>query len=271
MKKAQLIGIAIAGVCGVGAFVMAKKMMPPPRAAGPAIEQKQALASVLVAREKLGLGQIAKEADFRWQDWPDGPGQIPPGFIVRRGAGNPIKDFVGRIVRAPVAAGEPITEDKLIAPGKGGVLAAILPEGMRAISAKITEDTAVGRLILPNDHVDVILIRRVRGRGGKEEHSSETLFQNVRVLAIGQLIQAADGKKSTEGNTATLQLTPDQAERLAQAKSQGELSLTLRSIQELVRDNGLLSAGATSPAKRQNAQGIRMLKYGVRSSAASGN
>ena len=81
---------------------------------------------------------------------------------------------------------------KLVKAGEGGVLAAILPQGMRAISTRIKEETGVGRLILPNDHVDVILTRRQRGR---DEQDSDVIFRNVRVLAIGQLIEARDGKK----------------------------------------------------------------------------
>jgi pilus assembly protein CpaB len=269
MKKPQLIGVAIAGVCGLAAFVVAQKFLPKQQTQHAVVETSAKTASVLVARDKLGLGQIAVESSFRWQDWPDGPGQIPPNFVVRRGGGNPIKDYVGRIVRVPVAPGEPITDDKLIAPGKGGVLAAILPDGMRAFSTKITEDSAVGRLILPNDHVDVILTRRIRGKNGKEEHASDILFTNVRVLAIGQVIQAADGKKSTEGNTATLQLSPEEAERLAQAKAQGEISLALRSVLELTKDADAPTSMAKD--KSRGVQPIRMLKYGVRSRAQDSN
>ena len=101
--------------------------------------------------------------------------------------------------------------------GDGGVLAAILPAGMRAVSTRIKEETAAGRLILPNDRVDVILTRRRRGRSGSEDAVSDTLFRNIRVLAIGQLIEAKEGKKLAEGNTATLEMTPAQAEELASA------------------------------------------------------
>jgi pilus assembly protein CpaB len=255
MKKAQLIGIAIAGVCGLAAFVVAQKFVPKQQVQQPLEDTSAKTASVLVARDKLGMGQIATESSFRWQDWPDGPGQVPPNFIVRRPGTNPIKDYAGRIVRIPVSAGEPITDEKLIVAGQGGVLAAILPDGMRAISTKITEDSAVGRLILPNDHVDVILTRRIRSNSGAEQHVSEVVFTDVRVLAIGQIIQAADGKKSSDGNTATLQLAPDEAERLAQAKAQGEISLALRSILALTKKE-------ERPVGRK--QSTRVI-YGVRS------
>jgi pilus assembly protein CpaB len=128
-------------------------------------------------------------------------------------------------------AGEPVTENKLIKPGSGGVLAAILPAGMRAISTKITEVSAAGKLILPNDRVDVILT--LRERGSSSAAPSETLFENIRVLAVGQQIEAREGKKNAEGNVATLELTPSQAESLASANMRGEISLALRSIADM--------------------------------------
>jgi pilus assembly protein CpaB len=166
-----------------------------------------------------------------------------------------------------ILAGEPITPSKLVKAGQGGVLAAILPSGMRAISTKIKEETAVGRLILPNDHVDVILIRRLRGKNGQEEYVSDTLFRNVRVLAIGQQLESKEGKKSAEtsAGTATLELTPRQSEMLALANSVGEISLSLRSIADLDLVNGPSEGEDISKSKNGNA--IRVLRYGVRSRA----
>ena len=96
----------------------------------------------------------------------------------------------------------------MIKAGQGGVLAAILPQGMRAISTKIRAETAAGSLILPNDHVDVILIRRLHDRGGQDDTVVDTLFRNVRVIAIGQQIEIKEGKKicgqfGDDGNLGT--------------------------------------------------------------------
>ena len=124
----------------------------------------------------------------------------------------------------PLLPGEPVTSMKLVKAGDGGVLAAILPAGMRAISTRIKEETGVGRLILPNDHVDVILTSAQRGRAGGDEFVADTLFRNVRVLAIGQLIEAKDGKKLAEGNTATLELTPRQAKNSRWPTPRGNLA-----------------------------------------------
>ena len=170
---------------------------------------------------------------------------------------NAIKDLEDSVARAPMLPGEPVTAMKLVKPGEGGVLAAILPAGMRAISTRIKEETGVGRLILPNDHVDVILTAAAdAAASGGDEFVADTLFRNVRVLAIGQLIEAKDGKKLAEGNTATLELTPRQAEQLAQANSMGEISLSLRSIADI--DNK--DQPASAPDKRGNS--IRVLRYG---------
>jgi pilus assembly protein CpaB len=135
---------------------------------------------------------------------------------------------------------------------------------MRAISTRIKEETAVGKLILPNDHVDVILIQRRRAsRGGGEEFISDTLFRNVRVLAIGQIIQAAEGKKGADGATATLELTPRQTELLALANSMGEISLYLRSVADMSAANPSTANGLNG----QRGNSIRVLRYGVKSRA----
>ena len=168
----------------------------------------------------------------------------------------------GSIARAPLLAGEPVIKQKLVKAGQGGVLAAILPAGMRAVSTSIKEETAVGNLILPNDRVDVILIRSVRDRPGQEDYVSDMLFGNVRVLAIGQEIETKEGKKQADGSasTATLELTARQAELLALANSMGEISLSLRSIADLDVSKGP-TAGVDPSAEQSTA--IRVLRYGT--------
>src|SRR5204863_10030214 len=172
---------------------------------------------VLVARTDIGLGQTIGPESVTWIEWPQNA--VNTAYIQRnthpdilKALGKPERKLVARM---PLLAREPLTPLKVVISGEEGVVAAILPAvaGMRAISTRIKEETGVGRLILPNDRVDVIHTRNARGRAG--DVASGTLFQNVRVLAIGQLIEAKDGnKKLAEGNTATLELTPSQAQRL---------------------------------------------------------
>ena len=212
---------------------------------------------VLVAKQDIGLGQTVTAENFRWQDWPKGAAN--PSFIKDQSA---IKDVTGRVARAPLLANEPATMIKLVRVGEGGVLAAILPAGMRAVSTKIRDETAAGKLILPNDHVDVILIQRKRSKGGNDEFVADALFRNVRVLAIGQTIEAKDGKKSPEGNTATLEMTPRQAELLTLANSMGEISLSLRSVADIDPNAG--PSNKADPFNQRNTA-IKMMRYGTRS------
>src|SRR5262249_46069452 len=149
-------------------------------------------------------GQVANESNFRWQEWPKQA--LSPSFVTRQARPKAATDFSGAIARTSITANEPITASKLIKSGSGGVLAAILTPGMRAISIKISEHTAVGRLILPNDHVDVLLATRTRSRStSQEEVNMEVLLRNVRVLAIGQQIEVKEGRKNADGNVASLE------------------------------------------------------------------
>jgi pilus assembly protein CpaB len=260
MKRAQIVGIAVAGVCGLASFFLMKSIVSKPREVQKEVHTAAA-AEVLVARSDIALGTVTSDSSFRWQVWPEDA--VPPSAVTRSGDSNAARELVGGIARAPILAGEPITRIKLVKAGEGGVLASILPQGMRAISAKITDDTAVGKMILPNDHVDVILTRREKSKSG-EGYVSETLFRNVRVLAIGQQLEAKEGKKGAEGTTATLELDPAQVETLAAAKSQGEISLALRSIADFssTRADSARTAKSKEPPRTD---GIRVIKYGVRS------
>ena len=262
MKKGQILALALAGTCGLGAIWFASKLSktPPPVVAAPELTN---MIKVLVARTDIGLGTLTSESHFRWQEYPEAA--VPVDVIRCTGTtACPLSQYGNSIARVPILKEEIITKLKLVKVGEGGVLASILPQGMRAISTKIQEDSAVGHLILPNDHVDVILIRRMRARGGQEEHVSDTLFRNVKVLAIGQRIEAAKAadQKGVEAKTATLELSPRQTELLALAKSMGEISLALRSIADFKEDK------TTKDLQTDNrGSAIRLLRYGVKSRA----
>jgi pilus assembly protein CpaB len=264
MKRVQLIAISIAGVAAVLAFYVASSFVQPPPAPV-VVETKVDSTEVLVAGADIPVGQIVSEANFRWVSWPTEAASR--GYITKQNGGvQKMRDLSGAIARSGLLAGEPISPQKLVKAGQGGVLAAILPQGMRAISTKIKPETAAGSLILPNDHVDVILIRRLRGKGGGEDVVADTLFRNVRVIAIGQQLETKEGKKSAEGGstTATLELTPRQTEMMALANTMGEITLSLRSVADMSSDPAA-SGGLDFNKQRGNA--VRILRYGAKSRA----
>ncbi|MET0408317.1 MAG: Flp pilus assembly protein CpaB [Hyphomicrobium sp.] len=261
MKRAQVIGYSVALVAAALAYYLASALMQPP--APVTVEKQIDSTEVLVAGGDIPVGQIVNEADFRWIVWPKAA--VTNAYVVKQGDGGAIThNLAGSVARQPMLSGEPVTKEKLIKPGEGGVLAAILPQGMRGISTKIRAETAAGSLILPNDHVDVILIRRLRDRSGEEQNVADTLFRNVRVMAIGQQIETKDGKKSADGmaSTATLELTPRQAEMMALANALGDITLSLRSVADLRTDPD--RAGGMS-LDRPKDNSVRVVRYGAKS------
>ena len=175
------------------------------------------MAQVLVAKTEIGLGHIVVPASFRWQEWPTDA--INARHIQRSARPDAVTYLTGTVARVTMLPGDPVYARHLVKAGEGGAL----PPGLRAISTRIKEETGIGKLILPNDLVDVVLTPEGQGK-------ARTMFESVRVLTIGQLIQAADGKKLAEGSTATLELTVKQSEELAAANAKGEVSLVLRGV-----------------------------------------
>lgn len=258
MKRARIIVLAIAFAAAGGAALIAKRMVSaPPKTQ--TVEKKVDTVQVLVAAKDIRLGDSVGSSHLKWQDWPRNA--ATSGYITRARQPKAVTTMSGAIARAPFLTGEPIKDQKLIKASEGGVLAAILPTGMRAISTPIREETAAGGFILPNDRVDVIVSRRVR-TARKEEHVSETVLRNVRVLAIGQNIEQKGDKKVANGKTATLELSIRQAETLALARSMGEISLALRSLAD-VNPNGKSGPETNDQFGNQRGGTIQILKYSV--------
>jgi pilus assembly protein CpaB len=185
---------------------------------------------VLVARNPVHTGQIVKPDDLRWQSWPEG--SMAPTYIVE--GKRPMSDFVGAVARGPIAAGEPITDGKLVLAGTRGFMAAVLQPGTRAVSVPISATTAVSGFIYAGDRVDVLLTHVLQSlTGAKEQHTAtETVLRNARVIAMDQRLDFSPGDKPDVGKTATLELTPKQSEIVTLAVKMGDLSLVLRSLQD---------------------------------------
>jgi pilus assembly protein CpaB len=230
MKPARLIVLAVALAAGGVAAMLASGSRTPEAPKAPPPPPPLATVEVLVAKSDLEPAQVVTEGDVGWQTWPS----ASTGSNVIRKTDRPeaIKDFIGAIVRAPVLAGEPIRDSKVVAANGRGFMATILPHGLRAFSLDIAPDTDAGGFILPNDHVDVVLTQKPTGNGRQDgpDVVSKTILSNVRVLAVDQTIGDKEGQKVIIGKTATIQVDPQQAEMLANARQQGTVSLALRSI-----------------------------------------
>jgi pilus assembly protein CpaB len=252
------------------------------------------MVNVLVATSDLDRGHRLVESDLAWKPWPVDelhPEHIidpstplpvlesagskapaaapPPGTFasVTRAAtnlttGGPKADYVGSVVREPILAGEPIVSRKIVRAGDSGYMAAYLEPGMRAMAIRVTVETAAGGFILPGDRVDVLLTRETNlsnmgaQEGDRSKFASSTVMQNIKVLAIDQSTRAGDEEQAVVGATATLEVGPRDAEALALAKSEGELSLVLRSY----ADTGGPSGRVAAPVRQSSA--IRVYRGG---------
>ena len=253
MKFARMIVLGVAVVAGGGAALMLGRSKPQPSVqAPPPIPATE----VLVAAADLLVGEAVKTTDLRWQSWP---AETASAYIRKSDAAGAVEELTGWIVRIPVLAGEPVRREKLIK-GSGGYMSAILPSGMRAlaISTDTRGATSAGGFILPNDRVDVIHTVQAASESGANPATSEIILTNIRVLAIGQAVQERNGEKVVTGETATLELTPAQAEKVVLAQKVGQLSLALRSIAD-VNETG-------TPA-REERNSLQVIRYGVQQQA----
>lgn len=262
MKRVHIVALSAALLAGSITSYLIYNVVSQPPPAPTIVEKPVDSTEVLVATSDIGIGQLVNEASFRWVAWPL-EAATTVGYITKQNGGEAKqRDLAGSVARFALLAGEPVTAQKLIKAGQGGVVAAILPQGMRAISVPISAASAAGNLILPNDHVDVVLAKRARKKDGTDDVVSDTLFRNVRVIAIGQQIETKEGKKSAEAQTATLELTPRQTETLSSAiLSGGNITLTLRSVADLSSD----PQGSGGEARKEKSNVVRILRYGVKS------
>ncbi len=236
MKLSRVLVLGVAGVAGLlAAFLAINLTSAPAPVVVEAPVQTVKSTQVLVATQDIPIGMTIKEGAVEWRDWPETG--ISPKFIVKSASGSDqVAAVTGAIARASFYAGEPISDAKLIRSDQG-VMAAILPKGMRAVATRIAADTSAGGFILPNDRVDVIMSRRAEKSGNADSNSggtdflTETILSNVRVLAIDQTIEDQEGKQVVVGQTATLEVTPEQAQILTVAQQMSDrLTLALRSI-----------------------------------------
>lgn len=228
MKPARIIILAVAVVAAglAGLLAMSLTGNRPEQLVETVVERAPTV-RVLVSAENLPVGSRLNENTLQWLDWPkDG---IAEGFITNEARPDAVKELEGSVVRLPIFKGEPVRSEK-VADSSSRIMSSLLPSGKRAVATEISVATGAGGFVLPNDRVDVIMVRADKDDGGA--FITENVLNNVRVLAIDQNIQEApDGSKSVVGTTATLELTPDQAKVIVVAQQMADrLTLALRSV-----------------------------------------
>jgi pilus assembly protein CpaB len=251
MQWARGLVLLLAAGSAVGAGVMVRKSLTAP-VATPEL-RAPVKAEILVAKRAIAAGGAVRVADLRWQAWP--PGATHPAAYQRK-PGTLTPAFKPAIARYPLTEGEPIVESKLVRQGEGGLMAALIAPGKRAVAVPVREESAAGGLIQPNDRVDLVWTPQ-RSDRPDTRIASRMLLRGVKILAIGQSL---DGQsRSAKSRTATLELTPRQARIVAGALAGGEISLALISAADVA---ALADGDGADEWSGDIAPGVKIMKFG---------
>jgi pilus assembly protein CpaB len=247
----------------------------PATGAGPAVNVE--VAPVVVAAGEVSFGATITEGQLKVIDWPKKA--LPANAFDAR------DKVAGRVAIVRMMANEPVTNEKLAPPDAHGLLALALEPGMRAVTVRVNEVAAVGGFITAGSHIDVLVTAEYQPSpqllnpgsatpptsAGPPERHTRTVLQNVTVLALGQAAESSAQPRAGEPlTTATLRVTPEQAELLALGSLEGTLQLVLRSFNDnrIVESPGAraqdLFARDTTPSPVATANRVEFIRGGER-------
>lgn len=261
MRNPKAIAMLVLSlVIGVAATVVA---------AGWIAQQGQVASSkVMVAAGDIQLGSRLNSQMLKAVDWPSG--SIPPGAMTNA---EPLQD---RVVKTSILRGEPILEAKLAPVGTKGGLSAVIPEGKRAMTVRVNDVIGVAGFALPGNYVDIVVNTQLEAEGARgDKQISKIVLEHILVLAVAQEA-GRDETKPRVVNAVTLEVTPEQAERLDLARSVGTLSLVLRNQvdKEGIDTRGIMKrqllagdAAPSAPAKPVVVKRVRKEKPAVAGAA----
>ncbi|UXU85327.1 Flp pilus assembly protein CpaB [Burkholderia sp. S-53] len=212
MKNSRaLMMLVVAMVAGLAAVVFASHWLVQ--------TSTSSVTPVAVAATDLNLGEPLGQNQIHMVSWPSG--SVPTGAFTDT------KALEGRVVRTSLARGEPVIESKLAPLGTKGGLSAVIADGSRAITVRVNDVVGVAGFALPGTYVDVIVNTQEQQGKTDGQSISKIVLEHILVLAVAQQVSRDDTAPKVV-NAVTLEVTPDQAERLDLARSVGTLSLVLR-------------------------------------------
>ncbi|WP_420474707.1 Flp pilus assembly protein CpaB [Noviherbaspirillum sp. ST9] len=213
MKSTRaLVMIAISIVLALAAVVLAARWI--------SMRANMATTKVAVAAADISVGARVGPEMVKLVDWPSG--STPKGSFTDA------KALENRVTRTNLQSGEPILESRLAPPGSKGGLSAVVAEGKRAMTVRVNDVVGVAGFALPGNYVDILVSTQDESKnGGNNSNISKLVLERILVLAIAQEANQNDTKPKVV-NAVTLEVSPEQAERLDLARSVGQLSLVLR-------------------------------------------
>lgn len=225
MKAIVMIGVSV--LVGLLAVIAAARW----------VSQQSSFSTnrVVVSVVDIQLGQQINPEMVKVVDWPQN--SVPPGAFV-----DPVV-LGGRVAKTAIQRGEPVLESKLSPVGSRAGLSAVIGAGKRAMTVKVNEVVGVAGFALPGNYVDIMVSTQEEGSqaGNRDRQISKIVLERILVLAVAQEA-SRDESKPKVVNAVTLEVSPEEAEKLDLARSVGTLSLVLRNQ---VEAQEIHTAGAT--------------------------
>lgn len=213
-RNRLIIGLAAAIVLAFFISTFVYRQLRKASAIQPAATQQ-----IVVAAQPLQVGTRLDSSNLRTISWP--ASEPIKGMFTK------IDDCAGRAVILPMAENEPVLDGNLAPKGAGAGLPATIPEGMRALSVAVNDVVGVAGFVVPGTVVDVLVTGQVAG-GGSAGNITRTILENVSVLAAGQKIEKDQEGKPQTVPVVTLLVSPQDADKLTMASTEGKIQLALR-------------------------------------------
>jgi pilus assembly protein CpaB len=257
MRPKSLLLLALALGCGLVASIGISQVMER-NANRPTA--KIDTAPIYVALHNINTGDPIDASMVSLQEWPKD--KVPNGAVAN------LEELEGRRPRTAIIEGEPILEGKLLAPGQMADPIRSIPKGYRLKTIAVDAEKSAAGLLGPGDRVDIQLFVRRDERNGITSAKSKVILQNIRVFAVDQTVQRAEGgEERTVAKTVSLLLTPEQASKLGLAENLGEVSLIPRNPDD--EDTGDWAEYSADDLLGSNEAGSRKAEQGA-DDAASG-
>lgn len=234
LRRAQFISFAVAAICAMAAVLLAKEWVigvindQASRFVQMAQPQKMDTVTVVSATRDLPVGTELTKEMLHEVKWP--AEAVPAGFFPS------IEEFFAseprRVVLSAMRPNEAVVAAKVTPAGQRASLSAMLRPGMKAATVRVNDVIGVAGFILPGDRVDILMTRDTSKSGGTvsdEQIFSDVILQDVRVLAVDQLTNEGDGK-AVPAQSVTVEVSIENAQKLALAATVGNLSLALREL-----------------------------------------
>ena len=222
MRRQTLIALGVAIILGLIAVFLANTYLTGREKQ--LANSPEGMVRVAVAALPLAYGAEISPDKVRFVNYPQT--SLPPGTY--KSMDELLPEGKRRVALRPIQVNQPLLASDLSGSGQNASIAALLPDGMRAATVSINDVSGVAGFVKPNDTVDVLITRQPIGGDGaaQGQQVTDVLLQNIRVIAMDQA--ASSNGQPVVSRTATLELTPLDAQKVALGQQLGQLSLVLR-------------------------------------------